>query len=137
MPAIITTKLLGYVAGGLGILCLLLVGFGTVQTKRLKASRELTKSLQTQVTTVTGIANERATALEGRDAIIALQSASVQALKDQSDKDRASYKSRVAQAAAQARPAYDKAAQIIQLPAPPADQQCEAARKLILEELTR
>ncbi|WP_066803262.1 hypothetical protein [Sphingomonas asaccharolytica] len=138
----ITTKLLGYLSGGLGAAALAASAFAGLQTYRMHAAHEqnatLTSALvkvEAAATLAIGEANARGKALTERDGIIKLQSDSIDGLKSQSDADRAAYIANILKAEDGAKGEEARAAEIVKLPAPAPGDRCEAARALIEQEL--
>lgn len=138
----LTSKVLGYVAGGLGAIALAAGAFAGIQTIRLNGAQSTLTATKTALKTVQDerdlaitVANERGLALVQRDQVIQQQSTSIDALAASSDTARSTYLAGIAVANRSAQGNEARAAEIIQLPAPPADARCEAARALIEEEM--
>lgn len=140
--SIITTKLLGYLSGGLGAAALLASGTAALQTHRLHETQGTVTALRGDLDraakafdTVVITANERAEALKDRDRLIADQSGSIDAISHQRDADRATYVSGILQADRGAKTHEARAAELEQAPAKAPDDRCEAARALIEQEM--
>lgn len=142
MPFAITTKLLGYLSGGLGAVALATSAFAGLQTHRLNETKGTVTTLQGTLEradkafgTVVTVANERAEALKGRDGIIQSQTDSIDALDRAAQSDRSVYLAGIARADVGARSNEARAAELIQRPAQAPSDKCEAARVLILQEM--
>jgi len=142
VPFAITTKLLGYVAGGLGAAALAASAFAGIQTHRLDETRGTVTVLQGNLkradeafASVVLVANERAEALKGRDGIIRSQSDSIDALDRAAQADRSSYLAGIRKADAGAKAHEARADELIHMPTPAPADRCEAARALILQEM--
>ena len=138
----ITTKLLGYLSGGLGIALLLSGGFAGLQTYRLGNAqttvtdlRASLKDAKAQADFMTIVANSRGEELKGRDQTITDQSNSIDALARAAKQNRSVYTAGIAKADVSARSNEAQAAQLSAPVSMPADKQCEAARQLIIEEM--
>lgn len=131
----ITTKLLGYVSGGLGIALVLAGGFGWLQTDRLSSART---TITAQLASI-GLLEQRIVADSGkiadRDSLINAQNVAVLALKSASDADHAAYLSRIAAADKVAKVYQTQAANIMARQIDTTDEleRSRAALKLIQE----
>lgn len=138
----ITTKLLSYLAGGLGAAALAASTFAGIQTHRLRETQGTVTNLQGNLkradeafASVVLVANERAEALKGRDGIIQSQTDSIDALDRAAQADRSSYLAGIQRADVGAKANESRAAELIQRPAQAPADKCEAARALILQEM--
>ena len=144
MPFSITTRLLGFLSGGLFIVALLAAGFAYRQTSKLQDRAVTIQALQTDKRQLRAsrdqavtVANERGLALSARDVLIADQSSSIDRLAARAQEGRTVYLQGIARADQKARANEDAARSLIlpppAVPATP-DAKCEAARSLILQE---
>ncbi|MBB3693038.1 hypothetical protein [Sphingomonas sp. BK580] len=138
----ITTKLLGYLSGGLGAFALAAGAFGAVQTHRLHETQGTVKVLRDSMAradnafaTVVTAANERGEALKARDGIISEQTASIDAIQAQRSADRARYVRSIVAADDGAKVHEARAAELVRQPTVAPADRCEAARTLIIQEL--
>lgn len=120
---------------GMGALALFASTFAGIQTHRLNNAKAQIVAEKGRADLAVTAANERGKALEARDVIIAEQTASIDALKVQSEVDRSAYLGRIKAAEVPAKANEARARQLIQLPAPAPDDRCAAARSLIEEEM--
>jgi hypothetical protein len=135
----LTTKALTW---GLGSLALASGAFAGLQTYRLGNAQDQVTSLQTSVDAEKGradlavtVANQRGEELRARDQLLQDQSASIDALRAQSDAARATYQAGIRAADAVARSNESRAAELIRAPVQVPDDRCEAARALLEEEM--
>lgn len=134
MP-IITTKLLGYLSGGLGVLAALLLGLLVLQSNRLSAAQARVKAESTRAETYLASANNRAAQITEMNSIIATQTASIEAIQAQAAADRKTYVSGILHADTGAKAHESKAAELVKVPVKVPYDRCEAARALIEEEM--
>ncbi|MBB3910127.1 hypothetical protein [Sphingomonas desiccabilis] len=142
MPFAITTKLLGYLSGGLGAAALAASAFAGLQTHRLHGAQgdiaTLGQSLKDEkgrADLATTTANQRGEDLKARDAIIRQQSESLDGLKARSDADRQTYVSGILAADTGAKTHEARATELVRVPVKVPDDRCEAARALIEQEM--
>lgn len=98
----LTRRLLGFIAGGLGLALAASAAFGFIQTERLQATKLALAARELVIETLEDrIAND-AIALAQRDAIIEEQNAAVTAMAEASKANRKAYELRLAQAESRA-----------------------------------
>lgn len=141
MPFAVTTRLLGYLSGGLGLVALSAGAFAGLQTFRLDAAQAqvatLGKALEAEkgrADLSTTVANERTTALRTRDETIAQQSASIDAIRAQASAERTQYLAGIRKADGSAKANEARAAELVRTVTVP-DDRCAAARTLIEQEM--
>lgn len=94
----LTRKLLGYIAGGLGLALVATGIFGFIQTERLQAARLALAARELVIRTLEDrIANDTL-AIQQRDALITEQNNAVLAMAEASKANRKAYELRLAQA---------------------------------------
>lgn len=98
VPGWITTKLLGFVSGGLAIALALAVAFGWVQSGRLNVATQRIKDLGGQIVLLEQRVNSDAGLIATRDRLIAAQNQAVLAMQQAADADRKAYEARIAAA---------------------------------------
>lgn len=138
----ITTRLLGYLSGGLGLVALSAGAFAGLQTIRLDATKSELSAVREVVTSEKGradlsttVANERTASLRALNGTIAEQSASIDALRAQASADRTQYLAGIRKADGAARGNEARAAELVRTVTVPADDRCAAARTLIEQEM--
>lgn len=94
----ITTKLLGYLSGGLGIALALALAFGWVQTTRLSSARETIDAKAGEIRLLTLRTISDRALIASRDELIAAQNKAVRAMAAAAARDRAAYLARIAAA---------------------------------------
>lgn len=109
----ITTRLLGFVSGGLCIALALAVAFGWLQTDRLSTSRDLVKSLRGEISLLVQRVKSDGQLIATRDQLITAQNTAVLAMHETAEADRAAYKARIAAAEKLAKVQQDRAADIM------------------------
>ena len=98
MPFSITTRLLGFVSGGLGIALALALGFGWLQTDRLKAAKLTISSQTTNLQLLAQRVISDRGLIASRDQLIGKQNLAVLAIQKSAQADRTAYLARIAAA---------------------------------------
>ena len=98
MPFAITTRLLGYLSGGLGVALVAAGAFGWVQTDRLSAAQDLIASMRGEAALLAQRITSDAQLIQSRDDLIGAQNKAVLAMQQAAEADHAAYKARIAAA---------------------------------------